>query len=400
MRTLNIAVAQFQPKDGEKEYNLSVIEKLTAKAKDDGAEVVSFHELCITAYTHLKDLSKPELDDLSEEIPKGESTEELIRLSKKYDIPILAGLVEKDDDRYYNSYICVDESGVLGKHRKIHPFISEYLSSGKDYTVFEMGDWTCGILICYDNNVIENVRATTLLGAEVIFAPHVTMCTPSSMPGRGYVDDELWQNRHLDPVPLPPLLRHLPDGLERVTTPPYEIGEGACDPPETERDPLYLCANMAAEPSLSFTQAATTGSVLGDEGLELTEEDTDQLYATLLTEADDRERLGPESSGEAAALIRDADFEEQAVLVVQTGWGSGSFLPHVERVEETESGVHAFGCHRQPCVYTDDYTARTAVVRFERPAELSTGVVSLTVAPDERWNAAAGEGIVDIPSDG
>ena len=49
MRTLNIAVAQFEPKDGDKEYNLSVIEKLTAKAKEDGAEVVSFHELCITA---------------------------------------------------------------------------------------------------------------------------------------------------------------------------------------------------------------------------------------------------------------------------------------------------------------------------------------------------------------
>ena len=126
----------------------------------------------------------------------------MVRISKKYDIPILAGLVEKEDDKYYNSYICVDESGVMGKHRKIHPFISEFLSAGEEYTVFELNGWKCGILICYDNNVIENVRATTLLGAEVLFAPHVTMCTPSSMPGRGYVDDKLWQNRHLDPVPL------------------------------------------------------------------------------------------------------------------------------------------------------------------------------------------------------
>ncbi|NBC65903.1 MAG: nitrilase, partial [Bacteroidetes bacterium] len=202
MRTLNIAVAQFEPKDGDKKYNLSVIEKLTAKAKEDGAEAVSFHELCITAYTHLKDLSKQQLDDLSEEIPDGKSTQKLIQLSKKYNIPILAGLVEKDGDRYYNSYICVDQSGVLGKHRKIHPFISEYLSAGEEYTVFDLNEWKCGILICYDNSVIENARATTLLGAELIFAPHVTMCTPSSMPGRGYVDDKLWENRDLDPVPL------------------------------------------------------------------------------------------------------------------------------------------------------------------------------------------------------
>lgn len=202
MRTLNIAVAQFEPRDSDKAYNLSVIEKLTAEAKKSGAEVVSFHELCITAYTHLQDLEKNELEELAEEIPNGNSTKQLIRISKKYKIPILAGLVENDDGKFYNTYICVDSSGVLAKHRKIHPFISKHLSAGNEYTVFELKGWKCGILICYDNNVIENVRATTLLGAEVIFAPHVTMCTPSSMPGRGYVDDGLWQSRKLDPVPL------------------------------------------------------------------------------------------------------------------------------------------------------------------------------------------------------
>ncbi|PWT95249.1 MAG: nitrilase, partial [Bacteroidetes bacterium] len=52
------------------------------------------------------------------------------------------------------------------------------------------------------NNIIENVRATALLGAQIIFMPHVTMCTPSPMPGRGFVDPVLWQNRERDPVPL------------------------------------------------------------------------------------------------------------------------------------------------------------------------------------------------------
>ena len=202
MRTMNVAAAQFQPKDGDKKYNLSVIEKLTAKAKASGADVISFHELCITAYTHLKDLDRDELDRLAEEIPNGKSTRELVRIAGEYDITILAGLVEKENGKTYNSYVCVDETGLIAKHRKIHPFISSHLSPGEEYTVFELNGWKCGILICYDNNVIENVRATTLLGAEVMFAPHVTMCTPSSMPGRGFVDGELWQNRRLDPVPL------------------------------------------------------------------------------------------------------------------------------------------------------------------------------------------------------
>jgi predicted amidohydrolase len=62
--------------------------------------------------------------------------------------------------------------------------------------------WKCGILICYDNNIIENVRATKLLGADIIFMPHVTMCTPSSRPGAGFVDPVLWKNRNNDPTSL------------------------------------------------------------------------------------------------------------------------------------------------------------------------------------------------------
>jgi predicted amidohydrolase len=76
------------------------------------------------------------------------------------------------------------------------------LLPGDQYTVFEFEGWKCGILICYDNNVIENVRATALLGANIIFMPHVTMCTPSTRPGAGFVDPKLWKNRKNDPVTL------------------------------------------------------------------------------------------------------------------------------------------------------------------------------------------------------
>lgn len=202
MHPLKIAVAQFQPKDGDKTYNLSVIEQLTARAKAQGAEVISFHEMCITAYTFTKDLSREQMLELAEPVPSGPSVQHLIQLSRKYDLPILAGLVEKEEDLIYNTYVCVDQNGLVARYRKLHPFISQYMSAGQEYVTFDLLGWKCGILICYDNNVIENVRATTLLGAEIIFAPHVTGCTPSAMPGRGYVDDEIWQNRESDPVAL------------------------------------------------------------------------------------------------------------------------------------------------------------------------------------------------------
>lgn len=199
---MNIAVAQFEPKDGDKAYNLSVIEKLTKKAKAQGADLISFHEMSITAYTFTKDLSLDEITSLAEAVPDGKSTQALMRISAEYEIPVLAGLIEKEGNKIYNTYIAVSGDTCIAKSRKLHPFINKHLSPGNEYVVFDLLGWKCGILICYDNNVIENVRATALMGAELIFAPHVTGCTPSAMPGRGYVDDELWENRENDPVSL------------------------------------------------------------------------------------------------------------------------------------------------------------------------------------------------------
>lgn len=199
---MEIAVAQFQPRDGDKEYNFSVMERLIKEGHRKGVQVISFHEMCITAYTHTKDLTREEMFALAEEIPEGESVVRLRRLSEQYQMAILAGLVEREGDKLFNTYVAVHEGRVVARYRKLHPFINKYLSAGNEYVVFELLGWKCGILICYDNNVIENVRATTLLGAELIFAPHVTGCTPSAMPGRDYVDDALWQNRKKDPVPL------------------------------------------------------------------------------------------------------------------------------------------------------------------------------------------------------
>lgn len=202
MKIINIATAQFQTRNGEKEYNLSVMEALTSKAAGLGARIVCFHELCITSYSFLRKLDKAGMEELAEEVPGGPSVERLIQMAGKYEVALLAGLVEKEGGKFFNTYVCVTGQGLVARFRKIHPFISKYLSAGDEYVVFDLFGCRCGILICYDNNVIENVRATTLLGSEIIFMPHVTGCTPSPMPGRGWVDRRLWENRVKEPEAL------------------------------------------------------------------------------------------------------------------------------------------------------------------------------------------------------
>ena len=202
MKDIRIAAAQFENRNGDKSYNLSRIRALTAQAVDRGAEIVSFHECCIPAYSFVQDFSKPKLAELAEPVPDGPSTQELIDISGECGVPVLAGLLELDGDEIFNTYVCVNGDGLVAKFRKLHAFVNQHVSSGNEYVVFDLLDCKFGILICYDNNLVENVRITTLLGAEIIFMPHVTGCLPSAMPGRGLVNPQLWENREADPVAL------------------------------------------------------------------------------------------------------------------------------------------------------------------------------------------------------
>ncbi len=203
MDNLRIATAQFENRSGDKTYNLSVIDELAGKAAQAGAHAIAFHECSITGYTFARHLSREQLLDLAEYIPDGKSLDQLTQIARRHNLAVLAGLFEKDkEERLYKAYVCVDKNGLVAKYRKLHPFINPYLTPGDSYCVFDLQGWKCGILICYDNNVIENVRATRLLGADVIFMPHVTMCTPSTRPGAGFVDPELWRNRETDPTSL------------------------------------------------------------------------------------------------------------------------------------------------------------------------------------------------------
>jgi 5-aminopentanamidase len=203
MKDIKIATAQFENRNGDKQFNLDKIAVLTEKAAGQGASVIAFHECSVTGYSFARHLSLDQMLDLAEPIPGGASIEKLTNIAARYNITVLAGLFEKDTDgRLYNTYVCVGENGLVAKHRKLHPFINPHLQPGNDYCIFEIHGWKCGILICFDNNIQENVRAASFLGADIIFMPHVTMCTPSTRPGAGFVDPALWQNREKDPTSL------------------------------------------------------------------------------------------------------------------------------------------------------------------------------------------------------
>jgi predicted amidohydrolase len=203
MRDIRVAAAQFEHRDGDKGFNLDRVRALTRQAVEQGAEIVSFHECCIPAYSWVQRLSNDEFLRIAEPVPDGESVRRLCEIAREFRVVVMAGLFERDDQqRVYNCYVTVGPDGFITKFRKLHTFIHPYLTPGDQFNVIELLGCKIGFLICYDNNLPENVRITAMLGAEIIFMPHVTACLPSVMPGRGTVDRTLWDNRHRDPVRL------------------------------------------------------------------------------------------------------------------------------------------------------------------------------------------------------
>ncbi|MBA3714265.1 MAG: acyltransferase [Pyrinomonadaceae bacterium] len=205
MNNIRAASVQFQHLPSDKPANLNKIRAFVEKAAARQVKLIAFPEMCITGYWHVRKLSREDVDGLAEPIPSGPSTRLLLSLSREHEMTVGAGLLERGEDgSLYNSYVVAMPDGRAACHRKLHAFEGPYMKSGDDYTVFDIpGGCRVGVLICYDNNIIENARMTALMGAEILLAPHQTGgCRSRSPRAMGAIDPVLWERRREDPAAI------------------------------------------------------------------------------------------------------------------------------------------------------------------------------------------------------
>lgn len=200
---LTVAAVQFNAAEFDKKHNLDQMEAMVADASSRGVDVVSFPEICITGYNWILYTDDAEtLFSVAESIPDGPSTERVIEMAARHNIAVLFGLLEKDGDRLYDSYVAVRPDGSHERYRKIHAFENSRMSQGAEHTVFDLFGWRCSILICFDNNLPENPRVCALKGCEILFAPHQTGGFDVEVVGMGRIDPELWNRREGNPEAL------------------------------------------------------------------------------------------------------------------------------------------------------------------------------------------------------
>lgn len=210
MKNIRVASVQFQHAPGDKPANLEKIRAFVSQAAAQRVELIAFPEMCISGYWHVRNLSRADVDELAEPVPSGPATRLLLSLSAEHGMTIGAGLIERaEDGSLYNSYVVAMPDGRTECHRKLHAFEGPYMKSGDAYTVFDTPHGCrVGVLICYDNNIIENARMNALMGAEILLAPHQTGgCRSRSPRAMGAIDPALWERRREDPAAIEAELR-------------------------------------------------------------------------------------------------------------------------------------------------------------------------------------------------
>jgi predicted amidohydrolase len=167
---MRVAVAQTEPKLGEKERNLEVCVTALEEAAKAGAALLVLPECAIPGYMFE---SAQEALPYAEEIP-GPSTEILEREARRLGAHVVCGLLERDGDVLHNAAVLVGPDGLIGVYRKTHlPFlgVDRFVVAGDELPLFETPLGLIGIEICYDLRFPEATRTLALGGADLVAHP-------------------------------------------------------------------------------------------------------------------------------------------------------------------------------------------------------------------------------------
>jgi predicted amidohydrolase len=168
---IKLALAQISCKREDKHANLKKIEKLTFKAKEQGADLAVFPEMSLTGY-----VIRDQIYELAETIP-GPTIKKVEELAKNTGIYIIFGmpeLSEKTQATVFNTAVFVGPEGFIGKYRKMylptHSVFEEkrYFRPGYQTATFQTPLGNIGLCICYDIFFPELLRLTRLKGAQLI----------------------------------------------------------------------------------------------------------------------------------------------------------------------------------------------------------------------------------------
>ncbi|MGW1028309.1 carbon-nitrogen hydrolase family protein [Streptomyces sp. NPDC002577] len=262
MRT---ALLQSSGRPGSVVENLKVLDEAAGRAAAAGAGLLVTPEMFLTGYAigdGVARLAEP---------ADGDSADAVAEIAGRHGLAIAYGHPERSGDRVFNSVQLIAADGTrLANYRKTHLFgcfERDHFTPGEQPVVqAELNGLRVGLMICYDVEFPENVRAHALAGTDLLLVPTAQMhpfqfVAECVVPVRAFESqmyiayvNRVGQEGEFDFVGLSTLAG--PDGVARA-----RAGRGE-ELVLVDADPVLLAASREANPYLKDRRPGLYGSLV------------------------------------------------------------------------------------------------------------------------------------------
>lgn len=167
---MRLAVLQMRPSPADLEANFAAVARAARAAAAAGAAALVAPEMALTGYAvwdSVAHLAEPR---------DGPAVTRLCALARREGIAVAAGFPERDGDAVFNAVAVAFPDGAPTQvYRKCHlfgPHERACFAAGSAFSpLFDLGGLRTGLLVCYDVEFPEAVRALALAGAELLLVP-------------------------------------------------------------------------------------------------------------------------------------------------------------------------------------------------------------------------------------
>ncbi|MFE9402868.1 carbon-nitrogen hydrolase family protein [Streptomyces sp. NPDC006530] len=174
MPALRTALLQSSGSLSDVAANLKALDEAAGRAAATGAGLIVCPELFLTGYAIGDDVAK------LAEAADGPSARAIADIAVRHGLAVVYGYPERDGDAVYNAVQLIGSDGArLANYRKTHLFgcfEQEAFTPGDQPVVqAELNGLRVGMMICYDVEFPENVRAHALAGTDLLLVPTAQM---------------------------------------------------------------------------------------------------------------------------------------------------------------------------------------------------------------------------------
>ena len=185
-KSLRIGLVQLEVTPLKSDNLCKILDSLNSMGQS--CDVVVFPEFSM-GYPNGK-LSRNFVEEIAEPLD-GDFVARVVERSKEQRSILVLPIFEKDAGAVFNTSVIIGRGSVVGCYRKMHLFDafgfreSEFFDRGSEMVLFTVGEFTFGVITCYELRFPELMRKQVMSGARAVIVPAAWV--------RGSLKEEQWQ---------------------------------------------------------------------------------------------------------------------------------------------------------------------------------------------------------------